>query len=64
MYAIRVLIGGNIFIIRASDKVSARYKADGVPVNGNLNKLQLEPYQVILLAEESESEWFNSHLND
>lgn len=56
MYKVRVLVGGNIYIIRAHDKVGQQYTANGEIINGH-NLLDLEPYQVLILARNAEWEW-------
>lgn len=57
MYAVRVLIGGDIYVVRVSDRVKARYKADGTPVFGSLNALKLPPYAVLELARDAEGDF-------
>lgn len=64
MYYVRILVGGDIYIIRANDKVYARYNPDGTPVYGSKNRLELESHAVLTLAREAESEWFNKFLHN
>lgn len=61
MFAVRVMLGGNIFIVRVIDNQTTLYNEDGKPVWGHLNKLQLEPDQVLQLANEAERNWVLEH---
>lgn len=58
MYAIRVLVNGKILIVKPSAKTQQIYNLDGTPAT-SANNLGLEPYQVIELAKQDESDWFS-----
>lgn len=60
MYKVRVLVGGGILIIRNNDKQIELYRYDGTA--GKSNTLALEPYQVLQLAEQAQSEWLEKNV--
>jgi len=56
MWKVRVLVGGNIYVIRATDRVGQQYSPTGEAINSH-NILDLEPWQVIKLAQDAEHKW-------